>query len=867
MEMVEGEDLHGPLPVEEALPIARQIAIALEAAHEKGIVHRDLKPANIKVTPEGVVKLLDFGLARPGEESGAGSNPAVTREGMILGTAGYMSPEQARGKAVDKRTDIWAFGVVLFELLTGSMLYGGETASDSIAAVITREPEWQRLPKDTPLQVRLLLMRCLRKDPKQRLRDIGEARILLEESGEPFSARPVATRHARLPWMLAGACAALAFVLGAILWQVTRPVARPLLRLSADLGPEAVPGNRISGLISPDGTRLVYTVRRGNVEMLATRLLAESGQTVLSGTENALDPFFSHDGQWIGFAAGGYLKKVSVRGGAPGILCEAEVPRGGWWGEDGNIVFGSAVAGLSVVPAEGGTPRTLTKPADKGEATHRFPQVLPGGKVVLFTAIASNGRFDDANMKVLFLETGETRVIQQGGYFGRYLPSGHLVFIHHGALFCRPLRPLALPDSRHPGARAGGCCRESECRWRTTGFLPHRDAGLPDRQIRRRPGCPLLAGRYGEEGATAVRSSLAAPRFSPDGKRLVFSSGGIAVYDIARGVTTRLTTDRNGSDLFPVWTPDGSHVVYSSGSALWWVRSDGSGAPQFLYQPKGGNGIPWSFSPDGRRLAFHQPGSDTGRDLWTLPLDVTDPDHPKASASELFVANKGNDLEPAFSPDGKWLAYSSTEAGASRVFVRPFPEGAQGMGQVQISTSPGSRFPVWSRAAKEIFYVASDNRITLVPYAIEGRTFEPGKPRVWAGSPLANTGLGSPYDLSPDGKRFAGFPAAEASPNGEKSSLHLTFLLNFFDELKRRVPLQESERNSTFPLRILSAGLIDGPGRFGPESSPVVAGNRAAGRTEQMTARKSPGAGEPRRCHSCLFQRPRQMITGFPATA
>ncbi len=793
MELVEGEDLHGPLPVDEAIPVARQIALALEAAHERGIVHRDLKPANIRVTPEGMVKLLDFGLARAGEESPpASANPrtppaAVTREGMILGTAAYMSPEQARGRQVDKRTDIWAFGVVLFELLTGEMLFGGETPNDSMAAVMTREPEWRSLPRDTPPNVVRLLVRCLRKDPKLRLRDIGEARILLDE---PSDAMPPARApwRSRAPWVAAVASLALAIVLGGLLWKATRSAERPLLRFQADLGPEAVAANRLTAVISPDGTRLAYLVRNGENEVLATRRMDQPRPAILPGTENAADPFFSADGQWIGFATGGYLKKVSIHGGAPAVLCPVAIERGASWGDDGNIVFASSVAGLASVPAAGGIPRLLTKPAEKGESTHRYPQILPGGQAVLFTGVASYGGFDDANLEVLFLRTGETRVVQRGGYFGRYLPSGHLVFVHQGSLFAVPFdlsryqtrgTPAPILDDVAANPNSGG----GQLDFSRTGTLVYL-SGKPLAG----EGALFWLDAAGKKEPLFSSPNLASPRFSPDGKRLAFSGAGISVYDLARGAVTRLTADGSPSHQFPVWTPDGSHVVYSSVDGIWSVRSDGSGEPQLLHRPTTGNAVPWSFSPDGRRLAFYQPGPG-GHDLWTLPLDPANPDRPKPAPPELFLATRADHLEPSFSPDGKWLAYSANEGGVNHVFVRPFPEGAQGGGQAQISTDPG-RFPVWSRTSRELFYVAFDDRIMVVPYTASGQSFTPGKARFWAGGPLAITGYASPYDLAPDGKRFAVTPAADRSNRGEKANLHLTFLLNFFDELERRFPPQ-----------------------------------------------------------------------------
>jgi len=803
MELVEGPTLaeriaQGPMPLDEALPIARQIAEALEYAHDRGIVHRDLKPANIKVTLEGRVKVLDFGLAKAFAADALagdpGSSPTMTMRatmaGMIMGTAGYMSPEQAKGKPVDRRADIWAFGVVLVEMLTGRMMYQAETISETLAAVLLKEPDLGGLPDTTPPAIHRLIRRCLDKDSTKRLQAIGEARIAidnaaLEEAAPAAVGAPAAARRGA-PWWSLAAVAVLVLALGVLLWRTTRPVERPMQRFSADLGPDAVPGGRTTAAISPDGARIVFPVRSASAIMLATRLMDQSKATVLSGTEGAADPFFSPDGQWIGFFADKKLKKVSVQGGAAMTLCEVDAGRGAAWGEDGNIILApTTVVGLVRVPAAGGAPQILTKP-QAGENTHRWPQILPGGQVILFTAQSSGSGFDNANIEVMSLKTGQYKVVQRGGYFGRYLPSGHLVFIHQGTLFGVPFDPARfevrgmpaplVEDIAGNSGTAGG-----QFDFSRSGTLVYLE-GRSDAS-----SSPIVWMDAAGKQETLLASFPAhpiTPRFSPDGKRLALAvANDVYVYDLARSAPLRLTVNPGGANSYPVWAPDGKHIVYLGNNALWWARSDGSGQPQQIYPM---SAVAASFSPDGRLLALHQAGNGTGRDIWILPLDTADPDHPKPGKPELFLATKGNDVEPAFSPDGRWLAYTSSDSGTLQVFVRPFPEGAQGGGQAQVSTT-GGRFPIWSRSGKELYYAALDGHIMAVTYTATGRTFEPGKPRQWSDTAIGLTGNFPPLDLAPDGKRFAVYPTVGASSANAKSDLHVTFLLNFFDEAKRKL--------------------------------------------------------------------------------
>jgi serine/threonine-protein kinase len=811
MEFVEGESPQGPLPLDEALRIARQICDALEAAHEKGIVHRDLKPANIKIKPDGTVKVLDFGLAKVDAGSAVAQSEnsptlsmAATRMGVILGTAGYMSPEQARGKVVDKRADIWAFGVVFYELLTGKRLFQGEDVSHTMAAVIMQEPNLDAVP----VQVRKLLQRCLEKDPKKRLRDISGVELLLE-SGAEGPAQPVSLPHKKsvLPWVAAGAVGLVAVAAGFGWWRATRPVDRPLVRVSVDLGADAVPGESLTAAISPDGTRIVYPVRgAGGTQQLATRLLKQAAPTLLPGTEGAINPFFSPDGQWIGFGADGKLKKISVLGGAAVTISDAPALRGGSWGLDDNIIAtlsGAAGTGLSRVPAAGGKPEPLTQPASKGQATHRWPQILPGGKAVLFTGHTSTTTFDNASIEVLTLKTGQIKVLQPGGYFGRYLAdngagNGHLVYIHEGVLFGVPFDPDTLQVDGMPSPLLEDVAADAPT---AGGQLDFSDTGTLVYRSGKSAASTYPVVTLDSSGKTEplvpTPGNYFTPRFSPDGKRLALSitagkGTDLHVYDPQREAMSHLTF--NGQDNFnPVWTPDGKHIVFrtssvssgGNGGAIMWIRSDGAGDPQPLYQSK--NVIwPSSFSPDGRRLAFSEQGPETNLDLWTLPLDLTDPEHPKPGKPEKFWASPQVDVFPMFSPDGHWIAYVSNDSGQAAIFVRPFP----GPGGVWQISAGGGAYPFWSRDVKQLFYRSQSpgGRIFVVDYTAKGDTFTPGKPRMWSGTPTQTAGGNSfvPIDLAPDGKHFAIFPMPQVTD--EKGSVHVTFLFNFFDELRRRMP-------------------------------------------------------------------------------
>jgi serine/threonine-protein kinase len=806
MELVEGEHLRGPLPVETALTYGKQIADALEAAHEKGIIHRDLKPANIKITPDGVVKVLDFGLAAVAQGSPTGvADPSIsptltiraTQAGMIMGSAAYMSPEQAAGKPVDKRSDIWSFGVVLWEMFTGQRLFDGETISHTLADVLRAEIDFGKLPKDTPTSVRNLLQRCLDRDVKKRLRDIGEARVALDKAAldkdDAAQEAPAAPPARPLAWMIVAAAAIiLAAALAVGLYRATRPASlRALMRLSIDLGPDAAmasgaPSDTLT--FSPDGSRLVFVSSDSDGKRhLSIRLLDQNQVTLLPGTENAGFPFFSPDSQWIGFYTYGQLKKIAVQGGPPLTLCDCSAGPGASWGDDGNIVASLTPAGgLSRIPSSGGVPEPLTQlDKAKGEATHRWPQVLPGAKAVLFTAHTSRGSYDDANIDVISLSSGQRKTVYRGGFFGRYLPSGHLIYMRRNTLFAAPfdLQRLALTGTPVPlledvrsAATVGGYFGFSQ-----SGSFAYLSGTQSGASIFWLDGLGKLLPLHPAPG------SYVTPTFSPDGKRLAFSMLGrqgsdIWVQDLDRDSASRLTF-LSGLNSSAVWSPDGRFIVFRSSNpavpGLYWTRADGSGEPQRLTDGKHSE-TPFSFSPDGKRLAITQQGDGTGSDIWTVPIEG-DRDHPRLGKPDVFLQTPSEETYPEFSPDGHWLAYYSNESGDSEVYVRPFPGPG---GKWQISTG-GGYSPRWSSNARELFFQRALRAIMVAGYSVQGDSFVPGKPRVWSesGVPAGN----SLSALAPDGKRFAVVLPSEIG-NEQKPITQVTFLLNFFDELRRRVP-------------------------------------------------------------------------------
>ena len=826
MELVEGEDLsahigRGPIPLAEALPIAKQMADALEAAHEQGIIHRDLKPANVKVRADGTVKVLDFGLAKAMEPVGSAPNmspsptittPAMTQAGMILGTAAYMSPEQAKGRAADKRSDIWAFGCVLYEMLTGKRAFEGEDVSDTLAGILRGEPDWTALPANTPPAIRALIERCLVKDRRQRIADVSVAQFVLNDPATLALPRGATTRVLTAPpaprWKsaarMAAAILATAVLVSAGAWSLRPPSLAPVTRFSFTAGEDQRPNlaTRAVLAISPDGTRLAYAAD----QRLFLRSLSEFDAHAIPGTESTLflnHPTFSPDGRAIAFysPAENVVKRIALSGGAAVTVCRVEVPSGMTWDSSSGILVGQSDKGIVRCSPNGGTPQQLAT-VKRGEQADG-PQLLPGGKALLFTlAQFADGteRWDKAQVVVQTLSSGARKTIINGGSGARYLPTGHLIYALGGIVFAVPFDPerqavLGEPVSVVEGVRRGitGAVGTLHLNTSGTGTLVYMSG--PNTTTNAATTL-ALADRAGALARLAVPpGSYVHVRASRDGGRLAIGSDDgkeaiVSIQELAgKSAMRRLTF--GGRNRFPIWSPDGQRVAFQSDRegdlAIFSQRADGSGAVERLTKPAQGEAhVPESWSSDGKLISFSV-AKGPAFSLWTVT--VAD-----KKAAPFGAVQSAEPIGSVFSPDGRWIAYSSAPvAGPSGqrspnkgVYVQPVPATGE---RYQIPKQQIDFHPVWGPRGTELFYVPTAGQLAVVSF-----TTQPG---VAFGSPatvparVTGSRISSEtraLDILPDGRFVGVVPASEPDASAAAAAPQFRVVVNWFEELKARVP-------------------------------------------------------------------------------
>jgi eukaryotic-like serine/threonine-protein kinase len=813
MEYLEGETLarrleKGPLPLEQVLQYAIEISDALDKAHRKGVTHRDLKPGNIMITKTGT-KLLDFGLAKLKQEVAPANvslselptaNDPLTAEGSIVGTIQYMAPEQLEGKEVDARTDIFAFGAVIYEMATGKRPFEGKSQASLIAKILEIDPPpISSLQPMTPLALDRVVKRCLAKDRDDRWQTARDLEVELKwiaEGGSQVGLSPTAAAKGMrfLGWweliLSLGALLLVAAIASLATWNLKPTPVQPVSRFVVNLPP----GQQLGGLefgpavaLSPDGTHLAYVARQSGTQQIYLRSMDSPEARPVPGTEEALNPFFSPDGQWLGFFAGNKLKKVSVSGGAALTLGDAPEPRGAAWGSKGIIAFTpTVVSGLQRVSDAGGALQPLTR-LEKGEVSQRWAEFLPGDKAVLFAAGVTANIWTNAQVAAQSLATGERRNLIQGGTQPRYAPSGHLLYVQGGTLLAALFDPQRLEVTGAAIPVVEGVLQSSfngaaQYSISASGSLVYVAGGVQSAQSK----LVWVTRNGAEQPLAAPARAYLAPRLSPDGRRVAVAvqeqETQIWQYDLSRETLTRFTFEGN-NNLAPAWTPDGKRIAFISTKEgpqnIFWQLADGSGGLERLTTSQYTH-VPMSWSPDGQLLAFMEVNPTTGYDIWVLRIG-----HPSAGSGQVrkaepFLRTPFNETVPRFSPDGRWLAYISNESGRNEVYVQPYPGPG---GKWQISTE-GGREPLWNPNGRELFYRTGD-KVMAVDIATQPG-FAAGKPRMLFEGSYLPTPLTNPnYDVSPDGQRFLMLKPTEQA---ETAPTQINVVLNWFEELKQKVP-------------------------------------------------------------------------------